>query len=218
LTIVKVLGKVALLICFGTFAFSCTINFDDLDASSGDILLDTLNSYQGFSWTNFSVYTNIPGFPGFNNGIVSAPNAAYTSGDAQGSAIVSTITASTPFDFVSAYVGSGWYDGLSATFEGFDAGTEIFSKSVTVNTSGPQLLAFNINSVDEVRVFSTMTSATADPYGCGSSGCSQLTLDDVTITPAVRPPPSVPEPSTLLLPVIGVSALTVLRRILLPSC
>src|SRR5579862_684022 len=117
-------------------ATASVVNFDDIDASGGDVILDTLSPYQGFDWTNFSVYTNTPDFTGFNNGIVSSPNAAYTSGDSLGSPIVSTISSTSAFDFVSAYLGAGWYDGLNVTVEGFDGATQDFSKTVTVNTSG----------------------------------------------------------------------------------
>jgi hypothetical protein len=32
-------------------------------AFSGHISLDAISPYQGFTWTNFSVYTNTPGNP-----------------------------------------------------------------------------------------------------------------------------------------------------------
>jgi hypothetical protein len=63
---------------------AATIGFDDIDATAGDVLLNGISLCQGYGWTNMSVYTNTPGFPGFNNGIVSSPNAAYTAGDALG--------------------------------------------------------------------------------------------------------------------------------------
>jgi hypothetical protein len=57
-------------------AFAAVVNFDDLDASARDVSLDAISPYQGFTWTNFFAYTSAPGFPGFNNGILSPPNAA----------------------------------------------------------------------------------------------------------------------------------------------
>jgi hypothetical protein len=170
------------------------ITFDDINASSGDVLLDSLNPYHGFTWTNVSVYTSTPGFPGFNNGIVSPPNAAYTAGDALGSPIVSTITAPL-FDFTSAYLGSGWYDGLNVTLTGLLDGTQEFSRTVTVNTQGAQLFTFNFNDINELEVFSTASASTTDPYGCGPSGCSQITLDNVNLTLLAS---TVPEPRTFV--------------------
>jgi hypothetical protein len=189
------------------------IDFDDIDASAGDVILDTLSPYQGFTWTNFSVYTSTPGFPGFNNGIVSAPNAAYTSGDSLGSPIVSTITAPSPFNFVSGYFGSGWYDGLSVTLNGLYNGAQEFTQTITVDTEGAQLFTFNFTGIDELDIFSTVTGATSDPYGCGAAGCSQVTLDNLTLTPGNSPPTSVPEPETLALTGLGILAFAAFRRL-----
>jgi hypothetical protein len=205
-------------------ATAAVIGFDDLDATAGDIILDNLNPYQGFTWTNFSVYTYAPGFPGFNNGIVSAPNAAYTVGDALGSSIVSTITAASSFDFISAYLGSGWYDGMNVTVDGLLNGTQEFSQTVTVNTEASQLFTFNFNDITELDIFSQVTASTSDPYGCGPSGCSQITLDDLTFAPSSGgpppppPPPSstVPEPTSLVLMGLGLAGFSFLRLKSLP--
>jgi hypothetical protein len=193
-------------------AAATVINFDDIDASGGFVILDTLSPYQGFDWTNFSVYTNYYGLPGYDNGIVSSPNAASTSGDSLGSPIISTISSTASFDFVSAYLGSGWYDGLNVTVEGFDGATMDFSKTVTVNTEGAQLFTFNFDGIDELKIFSTVTTSTTDPYFCGVSGCSQVTLDDLTFTPASGPPPPVPEPSMTGIAGLGILALAAFRH------
>ena len=194
-------------------AAASVVNFDDIDASAGDVILDSLSPYQGFDWANFSAYTNTPDFTGFNNGIVSSPNAAYTSGDSLGSPIVSTISSTSAFDFVSAYLGAGWYDGLDVTVEGFDGATKDFSKTVTVDTSGAQLFSFNFDGIDELKIFSTVTGTTTDAYGCGASGCSQVTLDDLTFTPSSGPPPpAVPEPSMAGIAGLGFLALAAFRH------
>ena len=192
-------------------AEASVINFDDIDASAGDVILDSISPYQGYNWANFSVYTSTPGFPGFNNGIVSAPNAAYTSGDTLGSPIVSMITAPTPFSFISGYFGSGWYDGLSVTVNGLFNGTQDFTQTFTVNTEAPQFFTFNFTDINELDIFSTITAATTDPYGCGPSGCSQVTLDNLTLTPA--PQSSTPEPAAFALAGIGMVALAATRRL-----
>ena len=205
---------IAALVILGALPAAATvINFDDIDASGGDVILDSLSPYQGFDWTSFSVYTSTPGFTGFDNGIVSSPNAAYTSGDSLGSPIVSTISSTSNFDFVSAYLGAGWYDGLDVTVEGFNNGTEDFSKTVTVNTSGAQLFTFNFDGINKLEIFSTVTGSTTDPFGCGASGCSQVTLDDLTFTPSSGPPPPpVPEPSMAGIAALGFLALAAFHR------
>ena len=191
-------------------ANAATINFDDIDASAGDVIL---TSYQGYNWTNISVYTNTPGFPGYNNGIVSAPNGAYTAGDAFGSPIISTITSSSPFNFISGYFGSGWYDGMSVTFKGLYNGAQDFSQTFTVNTASPQLFTLHFTNITELDIYSTITGSSTDPYGCGASGCSQVTLDDLTLTSGTAPPASSPEPMSLLLTALGSSGLAVFYRV-----
>ena len=202
-----------IVISAGASAAATVINFDDIDASGGNVILDTLSPYQGFNWTDFTVYANTPGFPGFNNGIVSSPNAAFTSGDSNGSPITSTITASSPFNFVSAYLGAGWLDGLSVTVNGLDKGVPEFSQTVSVSTSGAELFNFNFTGIDEVDIFSTITGSTTDPFSCGFVGCTQVTLDDLTFAPASGPPPStVPEPAMIGLTGFGMLILTVYHR------
>lgn len=189
-------------------AIADSINFDDLDASAGDVVLDSLSSYHGFTWTNFSAYTSTTGFPGFNNGIVSAPNAAYLGGGLSGTLFVGTITAASPFNFVSADLGSGWYDGLNLTISGFLNGTQKFSQTVTVSTTGAQFFSFNFSDINKLQFSTAVTAATTDPYACGPSGCGQATLDNFTFTGLV----AVPEPSTLLLFGSGASLLFGTRR------
>jgi hypothetical protein len=174
-------------------AFAVVVNFDDLDASAGDVSLAAISPYQGFTWGNFFAYTAAPGFPGFNNGIVSPPNAAYTGGDELGAPIVGSIAATSPFDFGSASIGAGWYDNLDVTVQGRLAGALEFSQTITVNAQGVQPFSFGFTGIDELDFFSTVTAATTDPFGCGPSGCSQITLDNLDFS-AVRPVP-VPKPS-----------------------
>jgi hypothetical protein len=190
------------------------INFDDIDASLGDVPLDGLSPYQGLTWTNLTAYTSVPGFPGFNNGIVSPPNGAYTAGDAFGLPIISSITRASGFDITSAWLGSGWYDGLTVTLNGLSNGVQDFTQAVTVNTEAPQLFTFDFTNITELDIFSTVTASTTDPYGCGPSGCSQVTLDDLDVTLLNNPPPSgVPEPGTFPLLCLALFALVASPRL-----
>jgi hypothetical protein len=193
-------------------AHASTINFDGINASAGDVDLSTLSPYQGFNWSNFYAYTSQPGFPGFNNGIVSGPNAAYSGGEqASGGSvtpIIGSIQSNTPFSLVSADIGSGNYDNLNVTVEGLSGSTVLFTKVVSVNTGPAQLIDFGYAGITAVDLFATTTSSTSDPYACGAFDCTQFTLDNVTVTPA-----PVPEPATLGLLVSGlVSLLPFARR------
>ena len=196
-------------------AHATTINFDDVNASLGDVDLATLSPYQGFTWSNFYAYTSQPGFPGFNNGIVSGSNAVYSGGEqASGSSvapIIGSIQSSTPFNLVSSYMGSGNYDNLNVTVEGLSGSTVLFTKVVSVNTGPAQLIDFGYTGITAVDLFATTTSGTTDPYACGSFDCTQFTLDDVTVTQGSTQA-SVPEPATLGLLMSGVISLLPLAR------
>jgi hypothetical protein len=173
-------------------AFGGTINFDDVNAAAGDVVLNGLNPYHGFTWTNFSVYTTTPGFPGFNNGIVSPANAAYSGGEVFGATVtpvVGEIQSASPFNFVSAYVGAGYYDNLSLTVQGLLGGSLLFTRTVTVNTTGAQLTSFGFTGINELDFFASKTPQTTDPFLCGDFNCTQFTLDDLTFAPASTPVP-----------------------------
>ena len=200
------------LVLTASCGFATTINFDDLDTRSGDLILDSLNTYQGFTWTDFSAYSSVPGFPGFDSGIVSSPNAAYTSGDESGFSVTSSISSQHAFDLISAKVGAGWYNGLIVTVDGLYGGVQQYSKTLNVNATGEELYAFNFNSIDTIQISSTVTSATTDPYGCGVSECSQVTIDDLELTFGSEPPiPTTPEPATSGL-VVASMLLVAIRR------
>jgi hypothetical protein len=211
-----------LLVLIGTAPVRATlINFEErddsgkiiLDTSSGIVSLDTISPYQDFTWTNFAAYSATPGFPGFNDGIVSDPNAAFTGGDELGVAVVGKITVApgSQFVFTSAYIGSGWYDNLDVTVEGRWRGVLQFSKTVTVNTIGAQPFDFDVRAIDDLEFFSTVTAATTDPFGCGSSGCSQFTFDDMDLS--LVSPSTIAEPSAavVLLSSLGLFALGAAR-------
>ncbi len=188
-----------------------TINFDDIDASAGDVIL---GRYAGYSFTNFSAYTTVPGFPGFNNGIVSGPNAAYSSD----SGSITSATSVPTFDFTGGSFGSGYYDGLTVTVQGLLGGVLYDSQTITVNTEGAQAFAFDFIGIDTLQFTTGTTAATIDPYYCGAVGCSYFTLDDAVLTPDAAapgppivtppPPPAVtPEPPSLLLLSLGLLAM-----------
>jgi hypothetical protein len=209
----------ALLFSQISLASAAIVNFDDLDASGGDLVLDTLSPYQGFTWTNFSAYTGIPGFPGFNNGIVSPDNAAYSGGELFGpvvTPIIGKIESDDPFDFVSAYLGSGYYDNLNLTVQGRFNGSLLFTRSVLLDTNAPIFVNFGFTGIDELDFFTAETGSTTDPFQCGTVNCTQFTVDNLTFTPgSTTPPPDpspLPEPSTPALLGLAGMAAAVIRR------
>jgi hypothetical protein len=181
--------------------FAAVITFDDLDASLEDINLDGMSPYQGFTWKNVSAYAAVPGFPGFNNGIVSPNNAAYSGGEILGDAVVGKILSPTAFDFTSAYLGARYYDDLTVTLQGFSGTTLKFTQSVTVNTSGAKLFTFDFANINELDFFASRTAFTTDPFGCGPSNCTQFTLDNIAGPGGAIP---IPEPSCVSLVSFGI--------------
>jgi hypothetical protein len=200
-------------------ASALTVGFDDIDASAGDVPLEQLNPYQGFTWSGFSAYTATPGFIGFNNGIVSAANAAYGGADGPtGLPAVDTISSTQLFDFSSAFVGAGYYDNLSVTFQGLRNGAVVYSQSVLANASAAaNFTSFNFSGIDALSIFSTPTGATSDPFTCGTSNCGYFTLDDLVFQldgkPGPVPPSTIPEPHGLpLAGLIALAAVSMRRR------
>jgi hypothetical protein len=134
-------------------AQALSLNFDDLDASAGNIDL-TVSNYQGYSWSNFFAYDAANQYFGFPNGVVSGTNAAYSGGELiDGSTVlpvVGSISSTGLFDVGTAYLAAGYYDGLDVTIEGVLNGSVLFSKTVTVSSTAAQLFAFNFTGINQL--------------------------------------------------------------------
>jgi hypothetical protein len=112
---------VGLLLCalLPEISSASVVSFDGIDAHAADVDLQTLSPFEGLSWTNTFAYTNTAGFPGFNNGIVSQTNAAYSGGEIFGASanpVVGRISSEQSFDFQSAFLGAGYYNNLTLKF------------------------------------------------------------------------------------------------------
>lgn len=182
-----------------------TVNFDDLDATGGDINL-TGSSYQGYNWSNFSVYTSGFSFDGFDAGIASLDNAAFTGGELSNSngvtPLVGTLSAASLFDFSGAYFNAAYYDNLAITVEGLLNGALLFSNTITVTTAGAQMFNFNFTGIDQLAFYASTTANVSDPFNCGDFNCTQFTIDDLVVKDS-NITSTVPEPPTLLLMSFG---------------
>jgi PEP-CTERM motif len=208
---------VALLLTWmsSTASIASVVTFDDIDASGGDVSID--GSYAGLTWSNTFAYTEIFGYDGFNNGIVSMANAAYSGGQTGGATvqpIVGSISSGSGevFDFWSAYLGSGYYDGLLLTFTGMRDGAILFTKNVLVGTGVADLVDFSFVDIDTLLFSAEATATTSDPYDCGTFNCTQFTMDNLSIDVRAEEeePSGVPEPPTLAL--LGVALLGAIAR------
>jgi hypothetical protein len=186
---------------------AATIDFDDLP----EVFDDALPSpYAGFDWENFRYYSfdANAGFPTWQAGIASQPNAAYSGGELADQSGVQTpiagvISRATPFDFMSATLGSILYSTMDITVQGYLGNTLKFSQTVATDNTGADLFAFNFTNIDSVRIFGSDNPN--DP--CGTFNCSLFALDSVVWQRA-----TVPEPSTLALLGVGLLASLRLRR------
>jgi hypothetical protein len=187
-------------------ARAATIDFDDLPETFDDALP---SPYAGFDWADFRYFSfdANAGFPAWQAGIASQPNAAYSGGelvDGNGveTQIVGVISRATPFDFVSATFATPWYSSMNLTVEGYLGGVLKFSQTVATDNDGADLFAFNWTNIDSVKMFGS--DGIGDPC---TFNCSQLIVDDFSWQRATLP---VPEPLTLAL--FGLGLLAVLRH------
>lgn len=191
-----------------------TVGFDDVDASGGDVPITS--PYAGLNWSNVLIYTTTPGFDGFNNGIVSSPNAAYSGGQTGGpiTPIVGSVSSATLFDFISADLGAGYYDGLALIVTGQRSGSTLFTQTVTLDTKGARAYTFNFNAIDTLLLTAVAAAGSTDPFACGSFNCTQFTLDEFTFQPTdiPSPPTGVSEPNSLALVLTALGLGTRLRR------
>lgn len=193
-----------------------TISFDDIDTSAGDVSLD---AYQGLDFSGFFAYGSVPGFPGFDSGIVSPGNAAFTGGEiSSGDSIVpvtGSIRGGSLFNFNSAFLGAGFYDNLAITVNGLRDGAVLFSQTVAGNTSAAQQFLFGFTGIDQLTFSSAVSGSPIDPFQCGLFNCTQLTLDDLSIDFIAAPPApmEVPEPSAAGLVLLGIAVLAGARRL-----
>jgi hypothetical protein len=185
----------ALLLALPTFGATVTINFDDLAASS---LPTIANGYGGLDWSYYTAYPNMLSIGSYSTNLASAPNGAF-SGFLN---TTSTFSSSTPFDLLTAEMGAAWLDGQQYTVNAYRGGTLEHSATLTLNTGGAQLIAFNWYGIDQVDIIPIAATATGFPYanqGCdvGAPNCVQFTLDDLSLNEPASSP--VPEPSSLVL-------------------
>lgn len=94
-------------------------------------------------------------------------------------------------------------------------GSLLFSKTVTIFSTAAQLFAFNFTGINQLDFFAAVTGNTSEPYGCGSSDCTQFAIDDLTLQAnnGNTGGDTVPEPSSLLLLASGLFSFCFLQRV-----
>jgi hypothetical protein len=169
------------------------VTFDDLSATPPGSIP---NGYQGLDWSNDFWVLNAPGVAnsgggtnGFYYGMVSPSNVAFNAGGHP-----TEIDSATNFDFFSAYLTGAWNSNLNIEVEGFNGATLLYSNIVVAGATNPTLFTFNYMDIDRLYF---------DSYGgepaFGVNG-NIFVMDNMTFE-------FIPEPSTILLTVLGAAPL-----------
>jgi hypothetical protein len=176
------------------------VTFDDIHSYSQGV--EVPSAYQGLSWSNFwvlnsTLFSNGLGATGYCFGMVSPSNVVFN-GLGNPAEIDSP---GTNFNFLSAYLTGAWNSNLSIEVEGFNAAQEIYDTIVVAGATNATLFTFDYFNIDRLYF---------DSYGGESAGFGQgagenFVMDNFTFE-------FVPEPSTILLTVLGAVPLCAFLR------
>lgn len=178
------------------------IGFLGLAQASGATVLNFEdNAYQAFNWTNFAIVdgTNFESDSGYVNGVVSPNNVAY---NPWGQNI--DMQSDNPFILNGGYFTGAWNDGLNIDITAYLAGNLVYNKTFIVDTDAPSYLDFGGVKVDDV----IFHSHDGTPHGYIGTGV-HFAMDNLEVNGA--PTPS-PEPSTMLLGLIGLGGAFAKKR------
>lgn len=178
-TLRKFMFLVASLWLVSASGFASVITFDNLPGNGGMIP----DGYAGLKWFNFD-YTNVMDSASGavdRNGMISAPDVAYSVLGAQ----VPSFTSTKPFTLVGGWFTSAFSDHMSLQVTGLLNGVTKDSVSLALNDSEPLHVMFNWSGIDQVEFLIGPA-----PAGVG------FILDNLAITGVS---PQAPEPASLLL-------------------
>jgi len=180
------------------------IGFDDYSIGGSTALI--LNGYYGFNWENFIAYEVPVWSPqnnGYFNGLLSAPNEAYS-----WSLFEQTITKSIggTFSFTEIWATAANNDAnLYLSLEGKLGGITKFSDTFKLTTAGPTYKNYagtNMENIDTL-ILRGVINGSSYSYTTGISPSQyQYVLDA----------PPVPEPSSIIMGLLGLSSLLGIKR------
>jgi len=174
------IGAVCLTAGSVTSAHALTLTFDDLPGTINSIP----NGYGGFNWNNFYHLNSVnysPNPSGYLNGTVSSPNVAFNAFANP----ASLSTNNTPFTFKSVYLTGAWNNGLNILIQGFQGANQLYSQTVTVDSTAPTLFSFNWSGIDSLR----FASSGGIDAGYGGGG-THFALDNLTVNTTAIPTPA----------------------------
>lgn len=202
---IKALARAAAVAVFlaGSVAHAQLATFDDyLDGCTSTTFDELINtSYKEFAWTNFYIgngaYTTTKNStPGYVNGVVT-PGCISFNGFGGNASLSST----SDFSFNGGYFTSAFFNDNVLRIAGLNSSNvEMFSTSLTLTTTGPQLLNVNWTGIRSVEFSSSNFQFVFDNFRFND-----------TVDPTI-PPTTVPEPSTVALMGAGLFAVLVASR------
>jgi hypothetical protein len=192
-----------------------TVTFDDLPLNS-HFLFPVPSNYQGLAWSSVDTvnaildtnviagrHPNIPGgLTGEYFGMVSLSNVAILYGsNAFGIANSEIDSPGTNFNFISAYLTGYWNSNLNIQVQGFNGSLLAYDTTVVVSATSPTLFTFDYFDINRLY----FNSYGGDPAFGISGGEYVSVMDNFTFD-------FIPEPSSLLLTILGVLMLCTIRR------
>ena len=154
--------------------FMGVATFDEFNLQAGywPALTD---GYDGLNWSNFLVINGVlEPQSGYRAGMISASDVAFN-----GSGDEASLSQSTPFNLLSAYLTAAWNDNLLVEAKGYLGGTVLYDSTFTLSATAPTNVVFNFLGVTEVDFISSGGTPSPD-YG-GKSG-TQFAMDNMVVT------------------------------------
>jgi hypothetical protein len=133
---------------------------------------------------------------GYYYGVVSASNVAFN-----GLGQPAEIDSATNFDFLSVNLTGAWHSNLNIEVQGFRSGGLLYDTTVVATATSPTLFTFDYLDIDRLYF-----NSYGGDVAFGHDGGAHFVMDNMTIE-------FIPEPSSLLLTVLGaVTLFAVVRR------
>ncbi|UJR16681.1 hypothetical protein I4U23_003581 [Adineta vaga] len=161
-----------------------SIGFDDL--SDGNVSIPS--SYEGFNWLNVEslIASQFPE-SGYFVSLRSGTRVAYNKEGSPMSISAGSVNSRISFSVNSFVAAAAWNNGLVLAITGYRAGTPVFSKSITLQTTSATNVVLNWTNIDEIRF---NTSGGVPAYASAAGGGKQFAMDNLCI---MKNKPQIPQ-------------------------